>query len=113
VAAAERGAGAAVVALAHGECPQGATGESEASSVSIMTTCVSCGTSFDVSDARDQYRSEFGGAADEGEYDEQFGGEVCANCAISETESNLNAGRAIMMMNGDEDYDEKHVERYL
>ncbi|MGC4979268.1 hypothetical protein ACLQ18_01130 [Streptomyces sp. DT193] len=35
------------------------------------------------------------------------------NCAISDIESNLNVGRAIMMTNGDEDYDEEHMERYL
>lgn len=40
-------------------------------------------------------------------------GEVCSDCSISKFDSEINVGRAIMMMNGDEDYDEDHVEKYL
>jgi hypothetical protein len=72
--------------------------------------CLSCGTQFDVSDARSEYNTEFN---DELDYDEDTGGEICANCGISETQSNIDLGRAIFMMNGDEDYDAEHVEKYL
>lgn len=39
--------------------------------------------------------------------------EVCGDCSISKIRSDINAGRAIIMMNGDEDYYEDHVEKYL
>ena len=75
-----------------------------------MEKCCRCEKMFNVSDAREEYNAEFGGAPD---YDEEFGGEVCADCAISDTHSNMNLGKAIDMMNGDEDYDADHVEKYL
>ncbi len=75
-----------------------------------MKKCCKCGKKFNVSDAREEYIAEFG--IDE-EYDEEYGGEVCADCAISETQSNVNAGKAIDMMNGEEDYDDEHVKNYL
>ncbi|WNI28649.1 hypothetical protein [Streptomyces sp. ITFR-6] len=76
-----------------------------------MTTCVECAEDFDVSDAQREYRAESGGAADE--YNELYAGTYCGSCAASQTESNLNTGRAIMMVNGDEDYDQDHVDRHL
>ena len=75
-----------------------------------MAKCCRCGTRFNVSDARDEYSSTFDGEID---YDEQYGGEVCANCAIPDTESNINLGRVIFMMNGDEDYDDDFVQQWL
>ncbi|GAA1963683.1 hypothetical protein GCM10009838_20990 [Catenulispora subtropica] len=75
-----------------------------------MVTCGVCQEPFDVQDAREEYKSEFGGDVD---YDEQYDGGVCADCAISDTESNYNKGLAIMMMNGDADYDDEHVQNYL
>lgn len=75
-----------------------------------MAKCCRCGTRFNVSDARDEYSSTFEGEIDD---DEQYGGEVCANCAILDTESNINLGRAIFMMNGDEDYDDDFVQQWL
>jgi hypothetical protein len=67
---------------------------------------------FSVSKARSEYDAKFrnkGLAA----YDEAFGGEVCANCAISQTGSDVNRGRAILMMSGDEDYDDDFVGEWL
>jgi hypothetical protein len=50
----------------------------------------------------------------EGDYDADHGGGLCFDCAIpAEAASNMDLGRAIMMMNGDEDYDADHVEKYL
>ncbi|WP_143110704.1 hypothetical protein [Streptomyces sp. cf124] len=74
-----------------------------------MTTCIECTTEFDVEEARAEYNSEFGGELD---YDE-YGAGHCASCAISETESNMNHGRAILMMNGEEDYDDDFVQNNL
>lgn len=75
-----------------------------------MATCEQCDAEFDVADARDEYNAEFG---DDADYDEDFGGDVCASCAISQTDSNIELGRAIDMMNGEEEYDAEHVERWL
>ncbi|WP_344390873.1 hypothetical protein [Streptomyces vastus] len=72
--------------------------------------CVRCGKAFDVEDARDEYNSEFGGDLD---YDENYAGEVCADCAIPDSDGLINQGRAIFMMNGDEDYDDDFVRMYL
>jgi len=75
-----------------------------------MAKCCRCGKTFKVSDAKDLYDAEFGGELD---YDEDYGGEVCADCAICDSQSNINLGSAIDMVNGDEDYDADHVEKYL
>lgn len=76
-----------------------------------MDKCDRCGTRFDVSDAREEYNEEFG--RDSGiDYDD-FGGGVCANCAISQSQSEIDLGRAIQMWNGDEDYDADHVGKSL
>lgn len=74
-----------------------------------MTTCGTCGTSFDAPAARAQCREEFGSD----DYDDVCAGEDCGDCSVSTAESNYGSGLAIMMMNGDADYDEEHVERYL
>ncbi len=75
-----------------------------------MAKCDECGNKFKIQEARDEYESYFDGELD---YDEDFGGSLCANCAISRTESEMNVGKAIDMMNGDEDYDDFFVQRWL
>lgn len=75
-----------------------------------MAKCCMCGKRFNVSDARDEYNAEFCGDPD---YDEECGGEVCADCAISETHSNMNLGKAIDMVNGNDDYDGGFVKKWL
>lgn len=75
-----------------------------------MEKCCRCEKIFNVSDARKEYNAEFGEDLD---FDENYGNEVCADCAICDTESNINLGKAIDMMNGEEDYDADHVEKYL
>lgn len=72
-------------------------------SLAAWLSVPNCGTTFNVSAVRDEYH-ELGG---EGDYD----GQRCSECAIPTLDTNL--GRAIDMMNGDEDYDEEHVEKYL
>ncbi|MEV4562010.1 hypothetical protein AB0K51_34240 [Kitasatospora sp. NPDC049285] len=47
--------------------------------------------------------------ARERSYDEYYPDGVCANCAVPDTNSNISQGRAILMMNGDEDYDDDFV----
>ncbi|MEY9889223.1 hypothetical protein ABIA31_002871 [Catenulispora sp. MAP5-51] len=83
---------------------------SRANSIPVMVTCGMCQEPFDVEEARDEYQSEFGEGVD---YGEQYGGGACADCAISDTNSNYNTGLAIVMMNGDADYDDEHVQNYL
>lgn len=75
-----------------------------------MTTCIRCNQKFDVDESRATYNAEFNGELD---YDEEMEGEVCADCALLEAESNINQGRAIDMMNGEEDYDDEFVEKHL
>ncbi len=75
-----------------------------------MAKCCQCGNKFDVSDARSEYNGEFNGELD---YDEDFGGEVCADCAICQSQSNMNLGRAIDMMNGEEAHDDDFVKKHL
>lgn len=74
-----------------------------------MATCSECGTEFNVDEARAQYNAAFNGI----DYDEETGGEKCAGCAEAETQSYMDTGRAIDMMNGDEDYDDDFVQRHL
>jgi hypothetical protein len=75
-----------------------------------METCSECGTEFDIADERSEYNAHFGGDLD---YDEDAGGGTCAGCAIAIAESNIDLGRAIDMMNGDEDYDDDFVTQNL
>ncbi|MER5686370.1 hypothetical protein [Streptomyces sp. NPDC002205] len=70
-----------------------------------MEKCVECTTEFDVEDARDEYNSHFDGGLN---YDEDCGGEpgekLCADCGISQSESNMKLGNALLgMMMGVED----------
>lgn len=78
-----------------------------------METCCRCGRSFDVAGAREEYEAEYGPEFDGEDYDENYGTTVCANCSLAETDSNTNLGRAIQMMNGDEDYDADFIEQHL
>jgi hypothetical protein len=71
--------------------------------VQSMEKCLNCGSAFSVSAVRDEYNLVLNG---EGDYDEDHGGGLCFDCAIpSDVASNINLGRAIDMMNGDEGYD--------
>jgi hypothetical protein len=70
-----------------------------------MTRCLNCGETFDAAAVRGDYDELVG----DGEYSD----ELCAGCAIPDWESNKNLGRAIMMMNGDEDYDDDFVQEWL
>ncbi|MDQ1058059.1 hypothetical protein QFZ23_001960 [Arthrobacter globiformis] len=72
-----------------------------------MATCIECNAEFDVDDAREAVNTEYDGDID---YDETTEGELCGDCSISRFDSEINVGRAIDMMNGDEDYDD---EKYL
>ncbi|WP_189313541.1 hypothetical protein [Streptomyces brasiliensis] len=64
-----------------------------------------------IEDARNEYNSEFNGDPD---FDEYCGeGDLCGGCAASQTASEINQGRAIFMMNGDEDYDDDFVQKHL
>lgn len=75
-----------------------------------MAKCVRCGTNFGVTDAQGEYNAVFNGDPD---YDEIYGGEVCGSCAISDSETLINQGRAIDMMNGEEVYDDDFVQEWL
>ena len=76
-----------------------------------MAKCERCGNTFDVLDARGEYDAKFRSTGLD--YDDLYGGVVCANCAIPDTEGNMDHGRAILMMSGDEDYDDDFVEKHL
>jgi hypothetical protein len=78
-----------------------------------MAKCSRCGKRFSVSDTKSEYEDEFGNDIDSDYYEFSYGNEVCASCAISDTYSNMNLGRAIDMMNGEEYYDDDFVKRYL
>jgi hypothetical protein len=78
-----------------------------------MAKCCRCGKRFNVSEARDEYIAEFNGEIDGDTFDDTYGHEVCAECAIADSYSNINIGKAIDMWNGDEDYDADHVKKYL
>jgi hypothetical protein len=80
-----------------------------------MATCDLCRKSFEVSETRDEYNWHFrkAGGVD---YDEQYPsdeGSACASCAISQSESFMNTGAAILMVNGELDYDDEHVTDFL
>ena len=75
-----------------------------------MSKCAECGSEFDVEKVRAEYKAEFGADFD---YDEDFDWPACALCASSETESNMNVGRAIDMVNGEVPYDADFVGDYL
>ena len=74
---------------------------------SSVAKCLNCGDRFSVPAVRDSYNEVLDG---EGDYDEDHGGGLCFDCAIpEEVASNMALGRAIMMMNGDDDYDADHA----
>jgi hypothetical protein len=75
-----------------------------------MPNCVQCRKQFDPSDAKSDYEAEFGGELN---YTESYGGDVCGDCAISQSQSMMDRGRAIDMMNGEEDYDDDFVGEHL
>ncbi|MFD7259602.1 hypothetical protein [Streptomyces sp. NPDC059874] len=76
-----------------------------------MATCIECEAEFDVADARRKYHSEPDVAEDE--YDELHGGEWCADCAAVRAEGLANVGIANLMMMGEVEYDDDHVQKYL
>ncbi|SHH44910.1 hypothetical protein [Clostridium intestinale] len=79
-----------------------------------MSKCRNCGNEFNVSDAIMEFNDALDG---EYNYDEEIGGALCFDCAIYDYDpeyvSNSNLGRAIQMMNGDEDYDDEFVKKWL
>lgn len=74
-----------------------------------MAKCEECGARYNKADACNEYESYFD---HEMPYDSDVE-DMCASCAIAESESLMNIGKAIDMMNGEEDYDNDFVERYL
>jgi hypothetical protein len=76
--------------------------------VTGLAKCLNCGTRFDVSAVRAEYE-EYGEEYGEGDHND----DLCADCAMPGLESTVNAGRAILMMNGDEDYDDDFVQKWL
>lgn len=70
-----------------------------------MAKCLNCGETFDAATVREDYDELVG----DGDYDD----DLCTGCAIPDWESNANLGRAIMMMNGEEDYDDDFVQKWL
>lgn len=76
-----------------------------------MAKCAWCGKRFSISTAREEYNSYFNNDLD---YDEDYDdNNICADCAIAESESNMSVGKAIDMVNGDEDYDDDFVQKWL
>lgn len=75
-----------------------------------MPTCEQCGKRFDPSDAKAEFQAEFRGELD---YTESYDGKVCGDCAICQSQSDMGLGRALGMLNGDEDYDEEFVNEHL
>ena len=77
-----------------------------------MPEC-SCGRQFDPSDAKREFNAEFGRALGVDHYTEEYGGRVCGICAMEDTGTNMNVGRAIDMVNGEEPYDDDFVQDHL
>lgn len=79
-----------------------------------MAKCLNCGKEFNVSDTRMEFNDALDG---EYNYDQEIGGSLCFDCAIYDYDpeyvSNDNLGTAIQMMNGDEDYDDDFVNKWL
>ncbi|KOT98084.1 hypothetical protein ADK87_16425 [Streptomyces sp. NRRL F-4711] len=76
-----------------------------------MANCVECEKEFDIAEAREEYNAEFHGEVD---YDEQYPeGGFCGGCAAAQSSSYLNHGTAILMMNGEVDYDDDFVTQNL
>ncbi len=79
-----------------------------------MAKCRNCGKKFNVSEVRQEFNDALDGKYN---YDTEIGGILCFDCAVhnydSEYESNSNSGRAILMMNDDEDYDDDFVNKWI
>ena len=55
-----------------------------------MAKCLHCNKRFNVKDAREDFNSYYRGGMD---YDDQYPeNDICAKCAIEETDSNISAG---------------------
>ena len=76
-----------------------------------MPRCVVCGDKFKVSEARSEFDSRF--PSDISYEDSYPDHDYCASCAIAETEGLINQGAAVDMMNGDLDYDDEFVKKWL
>ena len=74
--------------------------------------CNECKETYDKADAKRQFYQKFGDDFDADFFDENYLG-LCGDCAISSAESDMNVGRAIEMVNGEEAYDEDHVKWHL
>lgn len=73
-----------------------------------VAKCLNCGDQFAVSQVRaeyEQYGDEFG--------DGDYSPDLCSDCLMPRLMSVADQGRAIMMMNGDEDYDDDFVQKWL
>ena len=97
------------------ESPPEETGDATTEATDGMKICDSigwgnsCGDEFNEAAARKRFNRKF-----PDDYDDfTEGRDVCFRCAALEEESLIDQGLAIMMVNGDEDYDEDHVERWL
>lgn len=75
-----------------------------------MAKCSECGTRYSKGDVANEFESYFDG---EVEYDQDDYDGLCADCAIAQAESWEGVGHAIDMMNGDEDYDQDVVDKWL
>ncbi|MET4079534.1 hypothetical protein [Janibacter sp. UYMM211] len=76
-----------------------------------MAICKNCGEDFDVPTVRAAYDEMLDG---EGDYDTDDGGDRCLDCSLPDHVAGALAhGQAIMMVNGEMDYDEEHVENHL
>jgi hypothetical protein len=73
--------------------------------------CDDCGETYDKAEAKKEFYARFGDF-DADFFDENYPG-LCGPCAIVRTQSDMNIGIAIDMVNGELAYDEDHVEKYL
>lgn len=76
-----------------------------------MAKCDYCGKRFNLSEAKEMFNEEFGDV----HYDDIYFNDeiICGDCAIEQASSNMAVGRAILMVNGEEDYDDDFVQRWL
>lgn len=73
-----------------------------------MARCLNCRDEFSVTQVRSEW-DEWGEEYGEGDYSD----ELCSGCLMPGLESVANQGRAILMMSGDEDYDDDFVQEWL
>ena len=74
----------------------------------MKRVCNVCGKTFDDDDARFDFNLHVSDFI----YDDLYEG-VCGDCAMDDFDSNANYGKAMLMVNGDEDYDQDFVDRWL